>query len=63
MIPKFILDWWETYKAEKKRKELYARLDRNASGKFDMKEHRKQIVESKKKMQKKKADIQKDLKE
>lgn len=62
MIPKFILDWWENYKADQKRKELYARLDRNAEGRFNMKDHRKQVEASKKKARKNKADMQKDLK-
>lgn len=62
MIPKFVLDWWEAYKAEKKRQELYARLDRNAAGKFDMKEHRKQIDAARKKRMKDLADKQKELK-
>jgi len=63
MILKAILDWWADYKAEQKRRELYARLDRNAEGKFNMKEHRKQIDAAKKKRMKDRADKQKELKE
>lgn len=63
MVLKAILKWWGDYKAEQKRRELYARLDRNGEGKFSMKEHRKQIEESKKKIRKNNAEKQKELKE
>lgn len=63
MILKAILDWWADYKAEQKRRELYARLDRNAAGRFSMKEHLKNIDASKKKIRKERADKQKDAKE
>lgn len=59
-IPKCILTWWENYKAEQKRRELYARLDRNAAGKFSMKDHRKQINESQKKQRAAKREMQDD---
>lgn len=61
-IPAFILNWWKRYQETKKRNELYARLDRNGEGKFNMKDHRKQIESAKRKRVESKRLHQEDLK-
>jgi hypothetical protein len=39
----YIQNLWQQYKENKKRQALYDRLDRNAAGKFNMKQYKKDI--------------------
>jgi len=61
-IWEFISEYYEKYKANKKRQALYDRLDRNAEGKFDQKTYLKTLDKQKKAQMKKNREKQEDAK-
>ena len=61
-----IVDWlrrlWEQHQENKKRQELYDRLDRNAAGRFSQKKYIRQLNKTVKAEHKKNVDKQQDAK-
>lgn len=58
----YFIKWWNDYKQQKKIDEMYARLDRNKAGKFNMKEYRKGVNAAKKKQRENVRKKQEDMK-
>jgi len=58
----WIKEWWKNYQHQKKMDALYARLDRNAAGKFSQKDYLKQVAEQKKVQMKKNREKQQEVK-
>ena len=61
-ITEYLSDWYERYKANKKRQALYDRLDRNAEGKYVHKDYLKKVDAQKKAQMKKNREKQEDAK-
>lgn len=61
-IPNKLIRIYTDYKDTQKWREFYAKLDRNAEGRFDMKQHRKDVYNQQKKIHKKNVDLKGDRK-
>lgn len=61
-VPQFALNWWKKYQEDEYFRELYARLDRNGEGRYNHKQHLKDLEAQKKAIQKKNREAQKDRK-